>query len=283
AGQQQRDLELAFVAVRQLSGRRVRERRESDLGDPVVGGPDGRVGPPDRAEHVEAAAAPGLPGQPDVLPHAQVAEHARRLERAAQPGPRPPDRAVTGDVASVQFDPAGAGPQQAGDQVEQRGLAGAVRPDDAEHLPRSHRQVDVVQDARAADVQAEAGTPERGYCRRHAQLPARGGAVFVAGTVSISSGVQAPFCLTSLAWNIGCSIAWSLARTVSVPFGAWNVQPSSALIILSTSSPSALSIACTISCAATNPSGENRSGVPPALVIASIIALFTGLSVAAGK
>ena len=44
-----------------------------------------------------------------------------------------------GDVAAVEADLAGIGREAAGDQVEQRRLAGAVRPDDAERLARRDR------------------------------------------------------------------------------------------------------------------------------------------------
>ena len=54
----------------------------------------------------------------------------------------------------------------------------------------------------------------------------------------------------------------------AAPFGPTNCQPSSAVIILSTSSPPPFCIARTIICAATKPSGVKRSGTWPRLRIA---------------
>ena len=48
--------------------------------------------------------------------------------------------AARGDVGAVEADCAGIGRDAAGDQVEQRGLAGAVRPDDSERLARRDRR-----------------------------------------------------------------------------------------------------------------------------------------------
>ena len=68
---------------------------------------------------------------------------------------------------------------------------------------------------------------------------------------------------SSLTMNIGWIIAWSAARIVCLPLGPSNDQPSSAGIVLATSSPSARSTACTIICAATNPSLSKISGSLP--------------------
>ena len=54
------------------------------------------------------------------------------------PGSVPP--AAIGDVAAFQHDAAAIGPQHAGDEVEQRRLAGAVRADDAERFAARQRQ-----------------------------------------------------------------------------------------------------------------------------------------------
>ena len=69
-----------------------------------------------------------------------------------------------------------------------------------------------------------------------------------------------PFCCTSLTWNIGWIMAWSSARIRCGPFGPTNFQPSSAVIIRSTLSPSPFCTARTIICAATKPSGVKMSG-----------------------
>ena len=49
------------------------------------------------------------------------------------------------------------------------------------------------------------------------------GATCSAGTVSTSAGVKLPPLATSLTWYMSWMSAWSPARTVSAPFGPWNV------------------------------------------------------------
>ena len=51
-----------------------------------------------------------------------------------------------GDVAAVEADRAGIGLQRTGDQVEERGLSGAVRPDDAERVAGFDGKIDTVRD-----------------------------------------------------------------------------------------------------------------------------------------
>ena len=65
------------------------------------------------------------------------------------PAARVTSRAVEDDAARI-------GHHRAGDQVEQRRLAGAVRPDDAERLARVERQADVVGDLQGAVALADA-------------------------------------------------------------------------------------------------------------------------------
>ena len=104
-----------------------------------------------------------------------IGQHAGRLLRRARVGPR---------VDVVDAHRAGVGTQQAGDHRERRGLARAVRSDDAEERPGAHVERDAV-DGRvvaealhqALDGQYPAGIG--GRCRaRHAQraLLARRGA-----------------------------------------------------------------------------------------------------------
>ena len=75
-----------------------------------------------------------LLGDLDVVQHRELAEQADGLEGAGdaalgdQVGPQP------GDVGAVQADRAAGGAQEAGDDVEQGGLAGAVGADDTEDL-----------------------------------------------------------------------------------------------------------------------------------------------------
>ena len=54
------------------------------------------------------------------------------------------------------------GLMSAGDQVEQGGLAGAVGADHADHLAGGDGEFDILEDAGAADLQAEALDRQRG-------------------------------------------------------------------------------------------------------------------------
>src|SRR5215510_13815088 len=68
-----------------------------------------------------------------------------------------------GDVPVEQPDRAGIGCDLAGDQVEQRGLAGPVGADDQAALARLDRQVDIGGDAQSAEVLAEIADGERSH------------------------------------------------------------------------------------------------------------------------
>ncbi len=68
-----------------------------------------------------------------------------------------------GDVAVEQLDRAAVGKKLAGDEIEQRGLAGAVRPDDQPALARLDFQIDVGGDAQAAERFAQALDGKRGH------------------------------------------------------------------------------------------------------------------------
>ena len=61
-----------------------------------------------------------------------------------------------GDVAAVETDAAGVGRDLAGELADQRGLAGAVRPDDGVQLARRHVERDVVGGDDAAEALAQA-------------------------------------------------------------------------------------------------------------------------------
>jgi hypothetical protein len=56
----------------------------------------------------------------------------------------------TGDVVALEHDTAAVGRDRAADHAEQRGLAGAVWPDDAQRLAAQQREVDSVRDHHGA-------------------------------------------------------------------------------------------------------------------------------------
>jgi hypothetical protein len=70
----------------------------------------------------------------DVLLHCHVEEEAQGLERAGDPEAGDLVRLESDDALPFEDDVADVGPVDAGDEVEEGGLAGAVRPDDADDL-----------------------------------------------------------------------------------------------------------------------------------------------------
>jgi hypothetical protein len=61
-----------------------------------------------------------------------------------------------GQIPALEADRAAVGPLQARDQVEHRGLAGAVGPDQAEHAALRDRQIDTLQHLEAAETALDA-------------------------------------------------------------------------------------------------------------------------------
>src|SRR5438552_4912208 len=127
-GQGQTQLELLLRAVREEAG---------DLAG-AVGEPQ-RVQQAQRLVAVEVAdgreevpAAPTMrqEGRLDIREDGQLREDIGSLERAADAHAAELVRRHAGDVAPVEGDPARVAAEVAGDQVEERRLAGAVGPDD---------------------------------------------------------------------------------------------------------------------------------------------------------
>ncbi|MNT36935.1 hypothetical protein D3C72_1730480 [compost metagenome] len=85
-----------------------------------------------------------LQREPDVFMHAQAREQLRQLERAPQPRVHAGRCGQRGQVPSVQAHRAGGCAQLAGDEIEVRGLARAVRADDGCQAARRVGAADVV-------------------------------------------------------------------------------------------------------------------------------------------
>src|SRR5438105_13403280 len=82
---------------------------------------------------------------------------ARDAEERAPPGGN------AGDVAVEQRDRPAIGPELAGDQVEERRLAGAVRADDQSPLARLDGEIHRVGDAETAERFVEPADEERAH------------------------------------------------------------------------------------------------------------------------
>ena len=96
----------------------------------------------------------GLELSPEVLAQ-KSREIITRLgypERPADTAPGPARRVVPGDVRPVESYPTGVRRSGAGDDVEQRRLAGAIGPDQAEHLAGGDGEAHVVERADPAEA-----------------------------------------------------------------------------------------------------------------------------------
>src|SRR6185436_13246478 len=105
---------------------------------------------------VAPAAAVRQEGGLHVLIDRQLGEDIGALERAPHAEPADVVRRESGDVAAFQYHRARVGTEVAGDQVEQRRLAGAVGPDDGGDLAPGHAYTGVVDGHEAVEGLAHA-------------------------------------------------------------------------------------------------------------------------------
>ena len=113
-----------------------------------LGGPSGRL---------PATHAGQLGREDDVLEHGEVVQQVEELEDQPDRGAPVPRRgrlAQGVDATAADGDGARGRPVEAGDQVQQRGLPAAGRPEDGDGLAGGHGQRDVVQGGRAVVVPA---------------------------------------------------------------------------------------------------------------------------------
>ena len=111
-----------------------------------------------RARAADPNAAPGvadLARDAQVVADRQIGEQLEPLERAGDAEPGPLVRVEPADVAAVEQDPARGRRLQAGDDVEQRRLARAVRPDQTGDLAGARVEVDVGERAVAAELDGD--------------------------------------------------------------------------------------------------------------------------------
>src|SRR5262249_47430749 len=87
-----------------------------------------------------------------VLELSHAVERLRNLKRAADAQATAPFRRQMGDVDAREDDAPGVGGNRAAGDAEQRGLAGAVRPDDAERLALGEREIERARDDHGAEA-----------------------------------------------------------------------------------------------------------------------------------
>ena len=133
-------------------------------------GPRGRparaAAPPPRGRRRAAALAAVEAADPHVVERGEAGEGPDELEGAGDAARAEPVRRQPGDVAALEPDAPAIGAQGARDQVEERGLAGAVRPHDAEQLAGLEREADVVDREDAAEALGQPLDLEEGHAAR---------------------------------------------------------------------------------------------------------------------
>ena len=152
AGESERDLKEALLAVRQDCRALMHDVGEAkaldDLDDLVR---DHRFAA-DQPPPVAAEPEPFGDRKPDRFKRRQIQEQLIDLERARHAEPHALMRTQRRNVVAAKDDPAGGRPQHAGEQIDHRGLAGAVRPDQS--VPRAllDRQRNVMRGDDAAEA-----------------------------------------------------------------------------------------------------------------------------------
>jgi hypothetical protein len=143
------------------------ERPGGQLGRGLAGEAD-EVGAREQLVRGGVGVADALEGgeQPQVLPRREA-----RIEGGALGHPAHP----RGDAVGPRHG-AGAGAPHAGEDRQERGLAGAVGPEERDRLPAAKRQVDPVQGGEVAVAAAEAARHQQGRAgvrhRRRIRVPA---------------------------------------------------------------------------------------------------------------
>ena len=130
------------------------------------GGAFFRRGPAEPGDHLEQIGRElrVQPGQ-HVLQHRHGRKDADVLEGAREAGARAAMRAQAGHVGAAQHDASAADAGDTGDQVEQRRLAGAVRPDQGVDAALRHRHVDIVDRDQSRIAAGDAGQLEKRHQR----------------------------------------------------------------------------------------------------------------------
>ena len=134
-GERARELEPLAVEQRQRAGRPVRLVGERALLEQLDAA---------RIDIALAVAAAERRRHHQVLEHGHAVERLRDLERAADAQAAAALRRQPRDVGAGEDDAPGIGLHRAAGDAEQRGLAGAVRSDDAERLALGEREVDLL-------------------------------------------------------------------------------------------------------------------------------------------
>ena len=154
-GERHRDFELAVFAMTHVGDRRVGPRAKPDAPERRAGGFAqfrllARVAP-----EVERMSGVRLYGERDIVERGEIEEQRGDLERAREPAQAALPGGQRRDVLSGEADAAGLRGKLTGQLPDQRGLAGAVRPDDRVQLSLRDRERDIVRRDHAAEAFGE--------------------------------------------------------------------------------------------------------------------------------
>jgi len=169
-GDGHRDLEEALVAVRQCRRRLCGPGEEAERVEARARPLFARLESGPAADESKVAAAPQLHGDSHVLQHGELREDAGDLEGARDAAPAARGGGERGDVATTKEDAPRGGREETGDEVKQRCLARAVRPDDRADLSRLHREADSGHGLERSEGAPEPASLEE---RRHARIRSR--------------------------------------------------------------------------------------------------------------
>ena len=92
----------------------------------------------------DAAGLAIIGGERHVFDERELAKRSRDLKRAGNALPADGVRSQAGDLGALETDRSVRGAQRAGNQVERRGLARPVRADEADNLPLTRLEGDLV-------------------------------------------------------------------------------------------------------------------------------------------
>ena len=157
-GECARELEPLAVEQRQRVGEPVRLGCEAALLEPF-----------DAARIDVALATAGAERRRDhqILEHRHAAERLRNLKRAGNAHAAAALRGKVRDVDAGEENAAGTGRNRAAGDAEQRGLAGAIRSDDAERLALGQHEIDRVRNDHGAEPLGDPVEAEDGrHCAR---------------------------------------------------------------------------------------------------------------------
>ena len=170
-GERHRDLELAMLAVGEVSGRVLGPLGEAHPREVVDGGSPKPLVPEGFAPHPVGVPRRRLHGEHSVFDDGERGKDARNLKRSGEPEPGAAMGGEVGDGPAAELDGPGVGESGARDLGDEGRLPRAVGADDGVSLVLEHVEVDAVGGGHAAEMAGEA--PNREQRRLHPPVHAR--------------------------------------------------------------------------------------------------------------